>query len=138
MLGSPPAFPDPNAQSGESKNNEALGNLRESEFCVQCVQTAVGHDMPKRTTKSTTVTARISPPLARKIEAYAKLAGRTKSWIVEDILGRYVDQEKAFAEAVRDGLRELDAGQAIPHDEVFSKLREKSAERRKALRRKAA
>jgi len=94
--------------------------------------------MKKRATKSVTVTARIPASLARKLEKYAKTAGRTKSWVVEDILARYVDGEIAFVEAVNEGLRELDAGLGIPHEEVFRKLKEKSAERRKTSRRKAA
>jgi len=88
--------------------------------------------------KSVTITARIPASLAKRLEAYAKAAKRTRSWVVQDILDRYVDGEIAFVEAVNVGLRELDAGLGIPHEEVFRKLREKSAERRKALRRKAA
>ncbi|HEY5047281.1 MAG TPA: ribbon-helix-helix protein, CopG family [Rhizomicrobium sp.] len=94
--------------------------------------------MAKRIRKTVTVTARLAPSLLKRLEAYARVSGRTKSWIVEDILDRYVDQEKAFAEAVQVGIRELDAGLGIPHEEVFRKIREKSAERRKAVRRKAA
>jgi predicted transcriptional regulator len=88
--------------------------------------------------KSVTITARIPASLAKKLEAYAKAAKRTRSWVIQDILDRYVDGEIAFVEAVNVGLRELDAGLGIPHDEVFRRLREKSDERRKALRKKAA
>jgi predicted transcriptional regulator len=88
--------------------------------------------------KTVTITARIPASLARRLEAYAKAAKRTRSWVVQDILDRYVDGEIAFAEAVNVGLRELEAGKGIPHEEVFRKLREKSAERRKALRKRAA
>ncbi len=87
---------------------------------------------------SVTITARIPARLAIRLEAYAKAARRTRSWVVQDILDRYVDDELAFVEAVNEGLRELDAGLGIPHEEVFRKLREKSAERRKALRKRAA
>jgi predicted transcriptional regulator len=88
--------------------------------------------------KSVTITARIPAALARKLEAYAKAARRTRSWVVEDILDRYVDGEMAIVESINEGLRELDAGLGVPHEEVFRKLREKSAERRKALRKRAA
>jgi predicted transcriptional regulator len=88
--------------------------------------------------KSVTVTARIPASLAKKLEAYAKAAKRTRSWVIEDILERYVDGEMAIVEAVNEGLRELDAGLGVPHEEVFRRLREKSAARRKALRKKAA
>jgi predicted transcriptional regulator len=40
----------------------------------------------------------------KRLEAYAKASGRSKSWIVEDSLDRYVEQEKAFADAVNIGL----------------------------------
>jgi len=88
--------------------------------------------------KTVTITARIPASLAKRLEAYAKAAKRTRSWVVQDILDRYVDGEIAFVEAVKVGLDELDAGLGIPHEEVFRKLREKSAERRKALRKRAA
>lgn len=94
--------------------------------------------MAKRATKTVTVTARIPAALAKKLETYAKVAGRTRSWVVEDILDRYVDGEIVFVEAVNEGLRELDAGLGIPHEEVVRRWKAKSAERRKALRRKAA
>ena len=94
--------------------------------------------MASRGTKSVTITARVSPALARKIEAYAKAAKRTRSWVVEDIIDRYVDGEIAFVEAVNEGIRELDAGLGIPHEDVVRRWKAKSAERRKALRRKAA
>jgi predicted transcriptional regulator len=88
--------------------------------------------------KTVTITARIPASLAKRLEAYAKAAKRTRSWVVQDILDRYVDGEIAFVEAVNVGLRELEAGKGIPHEEVFRKLREKSAERRKALGKRAA
>lgn len=94
--------------------------------------------MARKQPASVTITARIPARLAARLEAYAKAARRTRSWVVQDILDRYVDDEIAFVEAVNEGLRELDAGQGIPHEEVFRKLREKSAERRKALRKRAA
>ena len=94
--------------------------------------------MSRKSTSSVTITARIPVRLAKRLEAYAKAAQRTRSWVIQDILDRYVDDELAFVEAVNVGLRELDAGLGIPHEEVFRKLREMSAERRKQLRKRAA
>lgn len=94
--------------------------------------------MPKRVTKSAAITARVSPALAKKLAAHAKAARRTRSWVIEDILARYIDQEMAFVEAVNEGIRSADAGELIPHDEVFRKLEEKSTARRKALKKHAA
>ena len=89
-------------------------------------------------TKSVTITARIPASLAKRLEAYAKAAKRTRSWVVQDILDRYVDNEMTIVEAVNEGLRELDAGLGIPHEDVVRRWKAKSADRRKALRRKAA
>jgi len=89
------------------------------------------------TTKSVTITARIRPSLAKKLEAYAKAAKRTRSWVIEDILDRYVDSEMAIVEAVNEGLRELDAGLGVPHDEAMRQIRAHIA-LRKREKRKAA
>ena len=87
--------------------------------------------------KSVTITARVPAALAKKLEAYAKAARRTRSWVVEDILDRYVDGEMAIVEAVNVGLRELDAGLGVPHEEAMRQLRAHIA-MRKREKRKAA
>jgi predicted transcriptional regulator len=88
--------------------------------------------------KSVTITARITPALNKKLIAYAKAAKRSKSWLIEDIIDRYVDGEIAFVEAVNVGILELDEGKGVPHEEVFRRLRAKSARYRRSLRKKAA
>ena len=84
-----------------------------------------------------TITTRVPMALAKKLEAYAKAAKRTRSWVVEDILERYVDHEMAFVEAVNEGLRELDAGLGVPHDEAMRQLRAHIAMRKREKRRAA-
>lgn len=87
--------------------------------------------------KSVTITARIPAALAKKLEAYAKAAKRTRSWVVEDILDRYVDGEMAIVEAVNEGIRELDAGLGIPHDEAMRQFRAHVAARKREKRKAA-
>jgi predicted transcriptional regulator len=94
--------------------------------------------MAKRVTKPATVTARISARLNKKLDTYAKVSGYTKSRAVEDILARYVDYETYVFKAVQEGIASADRGEFVPHEEVFRKIREKSAARRRALRKKAA
>ena len=93
--------------------------------------------MAKRVNKTVTITARVPVALAKKLESYAKVAGRTKSRVIEDILDRYVDGEIAFVEAVNEGLRELEAGLGVPHEEAMKQIRAHIA-MRKRERRKAA
>ena len=86
--------------------------------------------------KSVTITARITPTLNKKLTAYAKAAKRSKSWLIEDIIDRYVDGEIAFVEAVNVGIRELDEGKGIPHEEamrqVYAHIAKRKREKRKA------
>jgi len=88
-------------------------------------------------TKSVTITARVPAALAKKLELYAKTAKRTRSWIVEDILDRYVDGEIAFVKAVQEGIDAADRGETIPHEEAMRRLDAYIA-KRKRERRKAA
>ncbi|HEY4943369.1 MAG TPA: ribbon-helix-helix protein, CopG family [Rhizomicrobium sp.] len=88
--------------------------------------------------KSVTITARIPTALAKKLEVYSKVTKRTRSWLIEDILDRYVDNEIAMAKFVQEGIDAADRGDLIPHEEVFRRIREKSAARRKAMGKKAA
>jgi predicted transcriptional regulator len=88
--------------------------------------------------KTVTITARIPASLAKRLEAYAKAAKRSRSWVVQDILDRHVDNEMSVVVAVNEGIAAADRGELVPQDEVFRRLKAMSAERRKALRRKAA
>ncbi|MEI9887893.1 MAG: ribbon-helix-helix domain-containing protein [Rhizomicrobium sp.] len=56
--------------------------------------------------KSLTITARIPAALAKKLEAYSKITKRTRSWLIEDILDKYVDNEIAIAKFVQEGIGE--------------------------------
>jgi len=94
--------------------------------------------MAKRPTKSVVLTARISPTLSKKLDGYAKITGNTKSRAVEKLLQEHVDYETWFIKEVRKGIASADRGELIPQDEVFRKIREKSAARRKQLRKNAA
>jgi len=87
--------------------------------------------------KSVTITARITPALNKKLIAYAKAAKRSKSWLIEDLIDHYIDGEMAVVEAVNIGIRELDEGKGIPHEEAMRRMDEYIA-KRKRERRKAA
>lgn len=94
--------------------------------------------MTKRVTKSVTITARITPALNKKLEAYAKKANRTKSEAIQTVMDEHLDYELWFVEAVRKGIESARNGDLIAHNEVFAQLRAKSLQRRRAQRRRAA
>ena len=88
--------------------------------------------------KSVTITARVTPALAKKLTSYAKTAKRTKSQAVEMILDRHIDHERAVVEAISAGLASAERGELYPTEEVFAALKAKSEKRKRSLRRKAA
>ena len=88
-------------------------------------------------TKSVTITARITPALARKIAAYAKAAKRSKSQAIENIIGSNIDHELSFVEAVLEGIRSAKEEGTVPHEEAMRQLRAHAA-KRKREKRKAA
>jgi len=89
-------------------------------------------------TKSVTITARITPALHKKLTACAKAAKRSKAWLIEDILDRYIDGEMAVVEAINEGIASAERGEFHTTEEVFDALHAKSERRRRALKRKAA
>jgi predicted transcriptional regulator len=88
-------------------------------------------------TKSVTITARVTPSLAKKLESYAKAARRTRSWVVEDMLQRHLGEDIAFLEAVREGIAAADRGEVVSHAEAMRQIKTHIA-RRKRERHKAA
>ncbi|HYM18246.1 MAG TPA: ribbon-helix-helix protein, CopG family [Micropepsaceae bacterium] len=87
-------------------------------------------------TKSVTITARITPELANKLVAYAKATKRTRSWVLQDMLKRYVDRELAFAEAFNVGIRELTKPKRTP-DRAVRQARAHIEKRKRQKRRTA-
>ena len=93
--------------------------------------------MTKQETKSVTITARITPSLAKKLAKFARTAKRTKSQSVEIILEEHIDYEIALVEAIAEGIRSADEEGTIPHDEAMRRMRNHIA-KRKREKRKAA
>ncbi|HEX3673039.1 MAG TPA: hypothetical protein VHU87_02095 [Rhizomicrobium sp.] len=93
--------------------------------------------MVKRATKSVTVTARLSPSVAKRLATCAKLADRTRSFMIEYILDRYIDEQIAEVESILEANREIKAGLGIPHEEFKSMMAEYIANY-KRQKRKAA
>ncbi len=88
-------------------------------------------------TKSVTITARITPALAKKLTAYSKAAKRSKSQVIENILDSNIDREMAFVAAVLEGIRSAEEDGTIPHEEAMRQIRAHIA-KRKREKRKAA
>lgn len=69
-----------------------------------------------------TITARIPINLGGDVAAIAGALQRPRSWVIEEAIREYVTREKAFLEAVEEGLRADEAGELVDHAEVAAEL----------------
>lgn len=104
-------------------------------YTSHAARTRENHGMPKRTTKSVTITARISPALGKKLSGYAKLTDRTTSATVERILAEHVDYETWFVKEVRKGVESANRGRLIPHEQAMRRIHDYIAKRKQERRR---
>jgi predicted transcriptional regulator len=84
---------------------------------------------------STTLSVRIDEETKRRLEALAKNARRTKSFLAAEAIAVYVESESWQIEEIKAGLKELDAGRSVSHSGVSGWLRSWGRKgERKALR----
>jgi RHH-type rel operon transcriptional repressor/antitoxin RelB len=72
---------------------------------------------------STTLSVRIDEETKRRLEALAKSAKRTKSFLAAEAIAVFVESESWQLEEIKTGLKELDAGQSVSHADVSGWLR---------------
>lgn len=71
-----------------------------------------------------TTTVRINDNMLERIDGLAATLSRSRSWIINQAIERFVDYEEWFVQEVTDGLKEIDQGEIATDDEVaagFSK-----------------
>ena len=73
--------------------------------------------------KDITITARIDGGLSDRLARLSAMQGRSKSWVVGRALKSYLDAELAFAEAVEEGLADLQNGRTVDHDDVAARFK---------------
>jgi len=71
----------------------------------------------------TTLSVRIDLETKQRLEALAKRSKRTKSFLAAEAIAAYVDAESWQVEEIHAGLKELDAGRSVSHDNVSQWLR---------------
>jgi predicted transcriptional regulator len=59
----------------------------------------------------------------KRLEALAKRARRSKSFLAAEAISSYVEAESWQLDEIQAGLKELDAGRAVDHREVAKWLR---------------
>jgi predicted transcriptional regulator len=70
-----------------------------------------------------TLSVRVDATVKKRLEALAKQSRRSKSFLAAEAIAAYVQAEERQLGEIRQGLRELDAGQAVSHERVSTWLR---------------
>jgi len=84
---------------------------------------------------TTTLSVRIDTNTKKRLEALAKRARRSKSFLAAEAIAAFVEAESWQLDEIQNGIRELDQGGGVSHKQVATWLRSRGRKReRKAPR----
>jgi predicted transcriptional regulator len=69
------------------------------------------------------ISAEIPEELSLLVDRVAAATQRGRSTILEDALRFYVPQQLEFVESVEEGIKQMEAGEVVPHSEVVADMR---------------
>jgi predicted transcriptional regulator len=72
---------------------------------------------------TTTLSVRINTDTKKQLEALAKRARRSKSFLAAEAIAAFVEAETWQLDQIQAGLRELDEGRGVAHNDVSAWLR---------------
>lgn len=70
-------------------------------------------------------TVRTKPENLKNLDLLASATDRSRNYLVNAAIERYLKEEAEFVEDVMKGLEDVKAGRVTPHEEVFRDLRSK-------------
>jgi predicted transcriptional regulator len=85
--------------------------------------------MKSKSARDVAVGARIEASLDADLEQLAAATGRSKSWLIAEALRGYVESERQFIVAVREGQADYAAGRVLDHAALVKGLRKRRARR---------
>jgi predicted transcriptional regulator len=72
---------------------------------------------------TTTLSVRLDVQTKKRLEALARRARRSKSFLAAEAIAAYVEAESWQLDEIHAGLQALDAGRSVPHEDVSAWLR---------------
>jgi predicted transcriptional regulator len=72
---------------------------------------------------TTTLSVRIDSDTKKRLEALAKRARRSKSFLAAEAIAAFVEAESWQLDEIQRGINELDDGRGIPHQDVSNWMR---------------
>jgi predicted transcriptional regulator len=83
-----------------------------------------------------TTSIRLHEETLGRLDRLAQALDRSRSWVIDDAINRYIDHEEWFLEAVDQGIAAADRGEVIPHEKLVEKWEIKRGDRLDTARRK--
>ena len=78
-----------------------------------------------------TTTIRIDDTVLGRVDGLAKSINRSRNWVIQQAVERYLDYEEWFVDQVEQGLDEVKRDKTIAHEEIMAEMRNKVAKKRR-------
>ena len=65
-----------------------------------------------------TTTIRMDPRTLKRVDGIARAMSRSRAWVINEAIERYLDYEEWFVGAVKRGLKEAETGELVEHQAV--------------------
>ena len=65
-----------------------------------------------------TITIRIEDDMLGRIDCLADAMSRSRTWVIKQAIGKFLQYEEWFVQEVKDGLKEIERGEIATDDEV--------------------
>jgi predicted transcriptional regulator len=85
---------------------------------------------------TTTLSVRIDIETRKQLDALAKRARRSKSFLAKEAIEAFVDAESWQLDEIEAGLRDLDGGRSVRHKDVAAWLRSWGRKRERKMPRR--
>lgn len=73
-------------------------------------------------TNRSVISVHTKPEVSKRLNELAALTRRSKSFLANEAIERYLEEEEAFVKSVHQGKADLDAGRTYTTDEMRVKL----------------
>ncbi len=70
-----------------------------------------------------TTTVRLDDKILDRVDGLAKVLSRSRSWVINQAIERFLEYEEWFVREVEDGLAEVEKGEVASHEEVVATFR---------------